>query len=97
MLNDCSQRHQQLRLFPAPKPLVERLGVDFLRRVPDAPGVYLMADEFERLLYVGKAKSLRARLNSYRHVHPLCANQQVPEPRSQGFRSNRSVTKPRNL
>jgi hypothetical protein len=29
----------QLRLFPAQKPLVERLGVDFFRRVPDAPGV----------------------------------------------------------
>lgn len=55
----------QLRLFPAPKPLVERLGVEFFQRVPDAPGVYLMADEFEHLLYVGKAKSLRARLNSY--------------------------------
>jgi excinuclease UvrABC nuclease subunit len=67
----------QLRLFPAPKPLVERLGVDFFRRVPDAPGVYLMADEFERLLYVGKAKSLRARLNSYRHVQPERASRKV--------------------
>lgn len=67
----------QLRLFPAPKPLVERLGVDFFRRVPDAPGVYLMADGFERLLYVGKAKSLRARLNSYRHVQPERASRKV--------------------
>ena len=68
--SDTTSRALQLRLFPAPKPLVERFGVEFFRRVPDAPGVYLMADEFERLLYVGKAKSLRARLNSYRHVHP---------------------------
>jgi excinuclease UvrABC nuclease subunit len=67
----------QLRLFPAPKPLVERLGVEFFRRVPDAPGVYLMADEFERLLYIGKAKSLRARLNSYRHVQPERASCKV--------------------
>lgn len=67
----------QLRLFPAPKPLVERLGVDFFRRVPDAPGVYLMADEFERLLYVGKARSLRARLNAYRHVQPERASRKV--------------------
>jgi DNA-binding transcriptional LysR family regulator len=67
----------QLRLFPAPKPLVERLGADFFRRVPDAPGVYLMADEFERLLYIGKAKSLRARLNSYRHVQPERASRKV--------------------
>jgi excinuclease UvrABC nuclease subunit len=67
----------QLRLFPAPKPLVERLGVDFFRRVPDAPGVYLMSDERERLLYIGKAKSLRARLNSYRHVQPERASRKV--------------------
>ena len=53
-----------MRLFPAPKPLVERLGVEFFRRVPTAPGVYLMAGERERLLYVGKAQNLRQRLNS---------------------------------
>ena len=67
----------QLRLFPAPKPLVERLGVEFFRRVPDAPGVYLMADERERLLYIGRAKSLRARLNSYRHVQPERASRKM--------------------
>ena len=67
----------QLRLFSAPKPLVERLGVDYFRRVPDAPGVYLMADECERLLYIGKAKSLRARLNSYRHVQPERVSRKV--------------------
>jgi GIY-YIG catalytic domain len=73
----CRVDAVQLRLFPAPKPLVERLGVDFFRRVPDAPGVYLMSDERERLLYVGKAKSLRARLNSYRHVQPERASRKV--------------------
>lgn len=67
----------QLRLFPAPKPLVARLGVDFFRRVPDAPGVYLMSDGCGVLLYVGKAKSLRARLNSYRHVQPERASRKV--------------------
>ena len=67
----------QLRLFPAPKPLVERLGVEFFRRVPDAPGVYLMADDYERLLYIGKAKNLRARLNYYRHVRPERASRKV--------------------
>ena len=67
----------QLRLFPAPKPLVERLGVDLFRRVPDAPGVYLMSDGCGVLLYIGKAKSLRARLNSYRHVQPERASRKV--------------------
>jgi predicted GIY-YIG superfamily endonuclease len=75
--SDTLNRGVQLRLFPAPKPLVERLGVEFFRRVPDAPGVYLMADEFERLLYIGKAKSLRARLNSYRHVQPERASRKL--------------------
>jgi predicted GIY-YIG superfamily endonuclease len=68
---------QQLRLFLAPKPLVERLGVEFFRRVPTAPGVYLMAGERERLLYVGKAQNLRQRLNSYRHIQPERASRKV--------------------
>jgi predicted GIY-YIG superfamily endonuclease len=75
--SDTLSRGVQLRLFPAPKPLVERLGVDFFRRVPDAPGVYLMSDGCGVLLYIGKAKSLRARLNSYRHVQPERASRKV--------------------
>ena len=75
--SDTLNRGVQLRLFPAPKPLVERLGVDFFRRVPDAPGVYLMSDGCGVLLYIGKAKSLRARLNSYRHVQPERASRKV--------------------
>ena len=60
----------QLRLFPAPKPLVERLGHDFFKRVPRQPGVYLMSGEQQRLLYIGKANNLRQRLNSYKNVQP---------------------------
>jgi len=33
--------------------------------IPDAPGVYRWRDERGRVIYVGKAKSLRQRLNSY--------------------------------
>lgn len=33
--------------------------------VPDAPGVYRFSDETGRVIYVGKAKSLRSRLASY--------------------------------
>ncbi|MDR3067900.1 MAG: excinuclease ABC subunit UvrC, partial [Cellulomonas sp.] len=33
--------------------------------IPDSPGVYRFADEHGRVIYVGKAKSLRSRLNSY--------------------------------
>jgi len=33
--------------------------------IPDAPGVYRFRDEHGRVVYVGKANSLRSRLNSY--------------------------------
>ncbi len=33
--------------------------------IPDAPGVYRFRDPTGRVIYVGKAKSLRSRLNSY--------------------------------
>ncbi len=33
--------------------------------IPDAPGVYRFRDARSRVIYVGKAKSLRSRLNSY--------------------------------
>lgn len=37
----------------------------FAADFPDSPGVYLMKDERGKILYVGKAKSLRKRLSSY--------------------------------
>jgi len=36
-----------------------------LDTLPSAPGVYLMKDETGKILYVGKAKSLRSRVRSY--------------------------------
>ena len=33
--------------------------------IPDAPGAYLFKDEHGRVLYVGKAKSLRSRVSNY--------------------------------
>jgi excinuclease ABC subunit C len=36
-----------------------------IRRFPKSPGVYLMKDARGRVLYVGKAKDLRARVGSY--------------------------------
>ena len=60
----------QVLLFADPKPLVTRLGRDFFRDLPGEPGVYLMRDERENILYVGKAKNLRQRLSSYRVANP---------------------------
>ncbi len=36
-----------------------------LKQLPDRPGVYLMKNEIEEIIYVGKAKSLRRRVRSY--------------------------------
>ena len=60
----------QTLLFADPRPLVERLGQDFFRQLTERPGVYLMRDAQENVLYVGKAKNLKKRLNSYRVANP---------------------------
>lgn len=36
-----------------------------LKDLPTSPGVYLMLDEFQQVLYVGKAKNLKNRVKSY--------------------------------
>ena len=36
-----------------------------VRQLPDRPGVYLMKDRLGRIIYVGKAKSLKRRVSSY--------------------------------
>lgn len=69
-LRPITKSVSQALLFPDPKPLVMRLGVDFFRQLPRCPGVYLMRDARENVLYVGKAKNLRQRLNSYRVANP---------------------------
>jgi excinuclease UvrABC nuclease subunit len=61
---------KQLRFWPDPKPVVDRLGKRFFRHVPKAPGVYLMHGSGETVLYVGKARNLRQRLASYRVANP---------------------------
>lgn len=42
--------------------------------IPTAPGVYRFFDEYERVIYVGKAKNIRNRLQNYfqpiQHLHP---------------------------
>lgn len=60
----------QLLLIPDPKPLDQQLGQRFFREAPQQPGVYLMRDAADRVLYVGKAKNLRQRLQNYRVANP---------------------------
>jgi hypothetical protein len=61
---------QQLWLFPQPKPLRERLGDEFFRKAPACPGVYIMTDRQERVLYIGQSQNLRRRLNTYKTLRP---------------------------
>ena len=63
-----SRAPRQARLLDNPDLLRERL-----RAAPNSPGVYLMRDLEARVVYVGKAASLRSRLRSYFtnvHAHP---------------------------
>ncbi|HPU77136.1 MAG TPA: excinuclease ABC subunit UvrC [Thermosynergistes sp.] len=50
--------------LPVPEALKDKV-----RRFPDRPGVYIMHDESGRVIYVGKARSLKKRVLSYfRHA-----------------------------
>ncbi|MEO6034729.1 MAG: nucleotide excision repair endonuclease [Verrucomicrobiota bacterium] len=60
----------QQRFWPDPQPLVERMGQDFFRQLPESPGIYMMRGAEDSILYVGKAKNLRNRLGSYRRACP---------------------------
>jgi len=60
----------QLLLISDPRPLDRRLGRKFFQQAPRRPGVYLMKDARNNVLYVGKAKDLRQRLNNYRVANP---------------------------
>lgn len=55
------------RISPVPYTFMEELFVieDELKKVPTKPGVYIMRDKRDSILYVGKAINLRNRLRSY--------------------------------
>lgn len=45
-----------------------KFGAEFLDSLPGSPGVYLVYDQDDQLIYVGKAKNLRRRLSQYRNT-----------------------------
>jgi len=46
----------------------QKFGAEFLELLPDSPGVYLVYDQQNELIYVGKAKNLKRRLSQYRNA-----------------------------
>ena len=60
-------------------PLKKKFGPEFFRGVPKNPGVYFMYDRAGSILYIGKAKSLRIRLSSYRRARPDSVPENVIE------------------
>jgi predicted GIY-YIG superfamily endonuclease len=45
-----------------------KFGAEFLESLPGSPGVYLIYDRDDELIYVGKAKNLKRRLSQYRNT-----------------------------
>jgi excinuclease UvrABC nuclease subunit len=52
------------------KPLIERFGNNFFLAAPREPGVYVMRDGGEQILYIGQSKNLRTRLAYYKNANP---------------------------
>jgi excinuclease ABC subunit C len=44
-----------------------KFGTEFLGTLPGSPGVYLVYNHQDQLIYVGKAKNLKRRLSQYRN------------------------------
>jgi excinuclease UvrABC nuclease subunit len=64
-------------LLPFENPLHVRFGREFFSAIPKSPGVYFFLGEEGNVLYVGKAKQLRARLQSYRRAAPGTVSRKV--------------------
>ena len=45
-----------------------KFGAEFLESLPGSPGVYLVYDQLDDLIYVGKAKNMKRRLLQYRNT-----------------------------
>src|SRR4051812_25557289 len=67
----------QLALLPYQNPLTARVGREFFAALPRTPGVYVMYGLSNHVIYVGKAKNLRARLASYRRARPHQVSRKV--------------------
>jgi excinuclease ABC subunit C len=49
--------------------------------LPDKPGVYLMKDASDKIIYIGKAKNLKKRVSQYFLASPIGQSPSDGEPR----------------
>ncbi|MCC0079884.1 MAG: excinuclease ABC subunit UvrC [Rhodobacter sp.] len=79
----------------APEPLTgHALIADYVRRLDGSPGVYRMLDGEARVLYVGKARNLKARVSNYARPsgHSARIARMISETRSMMFLTTRTET-----
>lgn len=67
----------QERLFAYENPLRKRFGAEFFKQIPKDPGVYIFRGAIGEILYIGKAKNLKARLYSYPRAKPEQVSRKV--------------------
>jgi predicted GIY-YIG superfamily endonuclease len=68
---------QQQRLFAYENPLKKRFDQQFFAGIPKLPGIYIFRGSIGEILYIGKAKDLRARLRSYPRARPENVSRKV--------------------
>ncbi|MCB1496342.1 MAG: excinuclease ABC subunit UvrC, partial [Bauldia sp.] len=78
----------------APRRVGVEVIADVIRRLPNGPGVYRMIDAGGKVLYVGKARSLRKRVQSYTRLanQPGRIARMIMATASMEFVSTRSET-----
>ncbi len=62
-------QNKKITNFKTPLNVFKRLESQ-LQNLPSSPGVYYFLDKFKNILYIGKAKSLKDRVNSYFNKEP---------------------------